>query len=639
MRFMRFVFVAGLLGLGLVVAPAANTVSPWAPIFRGIEQATGTNNESGVSLSVNALRIDLHDPEIRLFVTPPVATNYVANQRETLLQTPREFLVEHRLQAAVNSGYFNPAGYGNPSGTPAWVEGLVLSQGRLVSAQTSSNDSLSAILFATNNQPTFVYLNWPAASTAGVFNAVAGMYPLLSNGVNISFAYTNDSSSIHLRQPRTAFGLSQDNRHLIIVTIDGRQQDFSDGALDSESAEFLLLFGAWQGMNMDGGGSTCLVKLNDCGDPVDINQNSFQFAVNRPGSQRPVGCNFGVWAPALASPINELTVVPSTTTAIITWRTEVEATTQVEYGPTPSYGSNTPLDSRLRRFHIATLSGLTPGSNYYYRALSTAGTEQYAFACRFSNIVSQTSTQLFLLTNSWKFTTNNLNGVNWTAPGYADTNWLGEGPALLHVENSAFVAPKNTALPPPFGQPIPRTYYFRTHFGFSGNTPSSLIFSNYVDDGAVFYLNGAEVYRLRMPVAPTIIVNNTAANGTPCSGTFQAGDAATNCPDVFAISGPLLTNLVQGDNVVAVEVHNGASGGDLVFGSALIQVSPAQIVPRLHLWMEENVTTLYWNGEGFRLQQSSDLTSPQNWADLPGPPAQSPVTLTNSGSVFYRLRN
>jgi hypothetical protein len=635
---MKFVLGVSLLGLSLVVAPGASTVSPWVPIFKGIDQASGTNNEGAISLSVSALRVDLQDADIRLFVTPPVTNNYVPNQRETLLQTPREFLMEYQLKVVVNSVYFSPSGYTLPSGTPAWMEGLVISQGRLVSEQTRTNDSLSAMLFATNNEPTFLYVNWPATNAAGVLNAVSGMYPLLSNGVNISYAYTNNSDTIHFRQPRTGFGLSQDNRYLIMITIDGRQQDFSDGALDWETAEFLLLFGAWHGMNVDGGGSTCMVKANECGLPVDINQNSFQFAVGRLGSQRPIGCNFGVQAQTL-HPIKQLTVEPGGATAIVTWRTEVPATTQVEYGPSAAYGSATPLDSLPRRFHVATLSGLTAGSNYYYRAISTAGTNQYILGCQFSNVISAISTQLFSLTNSWKFTTNNLDGVNWKAADYADTNWPGQGPALLHVENSAFVAPKNTALPPGVGLSIPRTYYFRSHFNFTGNTPSALTFSNYIDDGAVFYLNGAEMYRLRMPPAPMVITNGTAASGSPCTGTVQAGDAATNCPDVFVIGGNLLTNLVQGDNVMAVEVHNLNTGNDLVFGSALIQQRPAEVVPRLHLWMEEGVTTLFWNGEGFRLQQTADLTRPENWADLPGPPAPSPVTVTNSATAFYRLRN
>jgi hypothetical protein len=139
-----------------------------------------------------------------------------------------------------------------------------------------------------------------------------------------------------------------------------------------------------------------------------------------------------------------------------------------------------------------------------------------------------------------------------------------------------------------------------------------------------------------MPAAPTVITNNTPANGSPCAGTAQAGDAATTCPDVFVISGNLLTNLVQGDNVIAVEVHNLASGGDMVFGSALIQLSPTPLVPQLFLLTEAGLSTLYWNVGGFTLQQSSDLTT---WTDVTGVAGQSPVTLTNSGSAFYRLRN
>jgi Phosphodiester glycosidase len=636
--FMKCPVAAGLLGISLAVAPAASTVTPWVPIFKGIEHAIGTN-DGAVMLSVNAMRIDLQDPDVRLFVTPPITNNYVPDSRETLMQTPREFLLEHKVKMAINGGYFAPGDYSIPSGTPARVEGVVFSQGRLVSAQTRSNDSASAILFTTNNEPTFIYLNWPATNTAGVYNAVSGMYPLVSNGVNIGYVYTNvTTDTIHRRQPRTGFGLSQDNRYLIMITIDGRQQDFSDGAFDWETAEFLLLFGAWNGMNMDGGGSTTMVKANECGESVDVNQNSFQFAVGRPGAQRAIGCIFGVAAPILG-PIKELTATPGGATATITWRTEEEATTQVEYGLTPAYGSATPLDARPRRFHIATLHGLSPGSNYHYRAISRAGTNQYSLECRFSNITALAGAQLVPLTNSWRFQTNNLDGVNWKARDYADTNWLGEGPALLHTESSAFVAPKNTVLPPGVGVPSPRTYYFRSHFEFTGTPPTSLIFSNYIDDGAVFYLNGTEVHRLRMPAAPTVITNNTAATGSPCAGTAQAGDASTNCPDVFAISGPLLTNLVQGDNVLAVEVHNLATGMDLVFGCALIQLSPALIVPRLNLWMEDGVATLFWNGEGFRLQQTSELANPESWADLPGPPAQSPVTVTNSGSLFYRLRN
>jgi peptidoglycan/xylan/chitin deacetylase (PgdA/CDA1 family) len=61
--------------------------------------------------------------------------------------------------------------------------------------------------------------------------------------------------------------------------------------------------------------------------------------------------------------------------ATITWATNEAASTQVEYGPTTSYGSTTNLDATLVTSHTAALSGLSSGTTYHYRVLSrdTAG--------------------------------------------------------------------------------------------------------------------------------------------------------------------------------------------------------------------------------------------------------------------------
>lgn len=632
--------LAGPIALLFAVSATqgASSVTQWVPIFQGIDQATGTNNVSSpVSLAVNALRIDLRDPDIRLMLTPPVTNNYVPDQRETLLQTTSEFLVEHGLQVAINSVYFAPGGYELPSGTPAYLTGLAISEGRLVSAQTGIADSESAMLFTTNNQAAFVYLNWPPTNTDGIFTAVSGLYPLVSNGVNISFGYTNVGGTLHQRQPRSAFGLSENGRYLILITIDGRQSDFSDGALDWETAEFLLLFGAWNGMNVDGGGSTCMVKASYCGDPIDINQNSFQFAVGRPGSQRAIGCNFGVRAKPLPGPIRDLVVESGTTTALLTWKTEVPTSTQVEYGLTQDYGSATLLDSRPTRTHIANLYGLLTGSNYFFRAISHTAGEEYGLACRLRpQPAAGIRTLVFGLTNSWTYTTNNLDGVNWKAPNYDDSGWLGSGPGLLHTEGNTAVAPRNTLMPPgiqPTGTPIPRTYYFRTHFPFSGTTNGlSLVFSNYVDDGAVFYLNGVEIQRFRMPPVPAVITNLSFATAGPCPPSNEA-----TCPDVFTVSDVLVTNLVQGDNVLAVEVHNISGGGtDIVFGSALMLNRQSAVAPKLNVSLEDNMATFYWNAQGFSLEQLGDLSASNSWTVISA--SNSPVTVPAVGTMFYRLR-
>jgi hypothetical protein len=60
----------------------------------------------------------------------------------------------------------------------------------------------------------------------------------------------------------------------------------------------------------------------------------------------------------------------TSSSATITWTTDEDATSQVEYGPTAAFGTSTPLDSRLVTSHGVTLTGLTPLSTYYYRVKS-----------------------------------------------------------------------------------------------------------------------------------------------------------------------------------------------------------------------------------------------------------------------------
>ena len=63
----------------------------------------------------------------------------------------------------------------------------------------------------------------------------------------------------------------------------------------------------------------------------------------------------------------------TTTGAIITWTTDESAGGTVEYGLTSSYGSSQAQTGGAGTSHTATLSGLTPGSTYHFRVISTDG--------------------------------------------------------------------------------------------------------------------------------------------------------------------------------------------------------------------------------------------------------------------------
>ena len=194
----------------------------------------------------------------------------------------------------------------------------------------------------------------------------------------------------------------------------------------------------------------------------------------------------------------------------------------------------------------------------------------YAIASPITNVA-------LTLSSPWRYTTNNVDAENWTAPVYAEPGWSGPGNALLYIETATLPAAKNTPLPQkPGGGPMP-CYYFRTTFQVTNASDTvSLIFSNLIDDGAVFYLNGIELYRVRMNPG-TVTYTNLASSLPP------GGDATAI--ETYAVTGPLLTNLVEGTNVLAARVHQQATtSSDIVFGSALAVVTdpnPTPLITRL----------------------------------------------------------
>ena len=65
-----------------------------------------------------------------------------------------------------------------------------------------------------------------------------------------------------VRHPRTGIGFSEDGSKLFLFTVDGRQENYSKGMTLYEMADFMRSIGVYQGINLDGGGSTTMVVAN-----------------------------------------------------------------------------------------------------------------------------------------------------------------------------------------------------------------------------------------------------------------------------------------------------------------------------------------------------------------------------------------
>ncbi|HWN95248.1 MAG TPA: LamG-like jellyroll fold domain-containing protein, partial [Methylomirabilota bacterium] len=103
----------------------------------------------------------------------------------------------------------------------------------------------------------------------------------------------------------------------------------------------------------------------------------------------------------------------------------------------------------------------------------------------------------------------------------------------------------------------PNTHYFRNTFQFADDpAQTELKLDLTLDDGAVFFLNGTEIYRHNMPA------------GAVNYSTF-ASSTVGHAPLLTGITLPT-TNLVPGANTLAVEVHQaGAGDPGMVFGAGL----------------------------------------------------------------------
>jgi len=217
------------------------------------------------------------------------------------------------------------------------------------------------------------------------------------------------------------------------------------------------------------------------------------------------------------------------------------------------------------------LAGAT-NANLLFNSVSAADAGQYSVVVS-NTLNSVTSSPALLtvlpaisfslvpLTNLWRYDQTGADlGTAWKEVNYHDTAWpLGRG--VLALETAASVtALTNTvlALTNGSGQRV-LTYYFRTRFVCT-NDPATVYLSasNLVDDGAVVYLNGLEVYRFNMPDGA---VNASTLASSGITGTGEGVFSKVVFPSA---------RLIQGTNVLAVEVHQADNASsDVAFGLVL----------------------------------------------------------------------
>lgn len=269
-----------------------------AEIIPGVRHAKFSINSPRL-MALNAVRMDLHNPNLRFYSTPR-ATGYVEGSRETLLRRTTGFVSDARgagkpLVLAINADFYSPV---SSEGTPANLTHIAFSDGVEVS-RPRVGVTAPAFVFYKDWRADVVDVN-SASDLSNFLQAVGGGGWVLDGHV--------PTGSISGNEPRTVAGVSIDRRYVYWLTVDGRRGGHSDGATVFETGELLRYFGAHAGLNFDGGGSTTLVRWNTANNQPQIlnvpsDQNTFLGIPTGGSVERAVGNHLGVYAITAPEPV------------------------------------------------------------------------------------------------------------------------------------------------------------------------------------------------------------------------------------------------------------------------------------------------------------------------------------------------
>ncbi|MBQ9552462.1 MAG: phosphodiester glycosidase family protein [Clostridia bacterium] len=160
--------------------------------------------------------------------------------------------------AAMNADFFDMFGDGSPSG-------LCVKNGRVVANAESTRPFIGV---KKDGSPVITTLTESPELLDELEQAAAGLEMILKDGELFEWGPLEPFSFV--RHPRTAAGVTADGS-VLLLEVDGRIPEYSNGASLIDLAELLKRFGAVRAVNLDGGGSS--VTYTGAGDEFLLRSN------------------------------------------------------------------------------------------------------------------------------------------------------------------------------------------------------------------------------------------------------------------------------------------------------------------------------------------------------------------------------
>jgi len=342
------------------------------------------------------------------------------------------------------------------------------------------------------------------------------------------------------------------------------------------------------------------------------------------------------------------------TSAVIAWQTNEPATSQIEYGLTTSYGSQTTLDSNLTTSHSQTLSTLSPGALYNFRVISKDGSGNQSVSINYTfTTTSPPQTDTTPPAKITNLTASNIIetsvDLSWVAPGDDGNQGIAYQYDIRY--STSTIAESNWNLATQVsGEPIPQINGISQSFTLVGLSPSTTYYFSIKASDEV--PNWSEISNV---VSTTTLTPPTKTLSVSLAANPSSGTAPLNRVDLTAtVSGTTQGNINYtfycnrsdtGTNITSgyAKKMDNTSQNPYTVNNVCSYTSPGQYNPkvivergaivaevRINLFVTETPTNPPpgGGGGGSHIPPTTDTIPPQPVTDFQAQPGDSQILLS-----------
>ncbi len=277
-------FVLWLLVLPLVAraeAPIGPIERPYkSVVYKHEKLKTQSTDKEGKPVEwpqqVFAAFIDLTDPNVNVRVERGGDDPDGEGEWQTTLMQPTKIADREGFDVIVNGDFYavhrekgadgKEKAVQYPTGIAAKVSGPAVTDGE---RWGPADEPRAALLVDAQGKPVVAEVKDPPSDAKQV---VAGSDVIVQNGQNV--APPGDKPGFARGpHPRTAVGIRDGGRTLVLVVIDGRKKGIAVGMSLKETADIMLKYGCTDAVNLDGGGSSMMGIRNPKTGKMEIKNN------------------------------------------------------------------------------------------------------------------------------------------------------------------------------------------------------------------------------------------------------------------------------------------------------------------------------------------------------------------------------